>query len=40
MEGARENVMAAGCDDFMSKPLDVRTFLYRVRTWLASGRPA
>jgi CheY-like chemotaxis protein len=40
MEGARENVMAAGCDDFMSKPLDVRTFLDRVRTWLASGRPA
>jgi len=40
MEGAREHVMAAGCDDFMSKPLDVRTFLDRVRAWLASGRPA
>jgi CheY-like chemotaxis protein len=40
MEGARDQVMAAGCDDFMSKPLDVRTFLDRVRTWLEAGRPA
>ncbi|MDB4950380.1 MAG: two-component response regulator [Gemmatimonadetes bacterium] len=40
MEGAREQVMAAGCDDFMCKPLDVRAFLDRVRTWIESGRPA
>ena len=38
MEGAREQVLAAGCDDFMSKPLDVRAFLERVRGWLGSGR--
>jgi CheY-like chemotaxis protein len=40
MEGARERVMAAGCDDYVAKPIDVRTFLGRVEGWLRDGRPA
>lgn len=40
MEGARERVMEAGCDDFVSKPIDVRSFLEKVRGWLAAGHPA
>ena len=39
MEGARERVMAAGCDDYVAKPIDVRTFLGRVEGWLRNGRP-
>ena len=39
MEGARERVLEAGCDDFVGKPIDVRTFLEKVRAWLESGRP-
>jgi two-component system, cell cycle response regulator DivK len=33
MEGARERVLQAGCDDMVAKPLDVRAFLDRVRVW-------
>jgi CheY-like chemotaxis protein len=33
MEGARERVMQAGCDDMVAKPLDVRAFLDRVHVW-------
>lgn len=33
MEGARERVLQAGCDDMVAKPLDVRAFLDRVRGW-------
>jgi CheY-like chemotaxis protein len=33
MEGARERVLQAGCDDLVAKPLDVRAFLDRVRVW-------
>lgn len=33
MEGARERVLQAGCDDMVAKPLDVRAFLERVRVW-------
>jgi CheY-like chemotaxis protein len=40
MEGARERVMAAGCDDYVAKPIDVRSFLGRVEGWLREGRPA
>ena len=40
MEGARERVIAAGCDDYVAKPIDVRTFLGRVEGWLREGRPA
>ncbi|CAN5664437.1 hypothetical protein BH23GEM3_BH23GEM3_22490 [soil metagenome] len=40
MEGAREMVLAAGCDDYLPKPIDVRSFLGRVRQWLDTGRVA
>jgi CheY-like chemotaxis protein len=33
MEGARERVLQAGCDDMVAKPLDVRAFLDKVRVW-------
>ncbi len=33
MEGARERVLQAGCDDMVPKPLDVRAFLDKVRVW-------
>jgi len=35
MEGARERVLAAGCDDWVAKPLDIRAFLARLPVWLA-----
>jgi CheY-like chemotaxis protein len=38
MEGARDLVISAGCDDYLGKPIDVRTFLDRVRLWAQSGR--
>lgn len=38
MEGARERVLAAGCDDWVAKPLDIRSFLARLPGWLASVR--
>ncbi|MBW3572519.1 MAG: response regulator [Gemmatimonadetes bacterium] len=38
MEGARDRVMQAGCDDMVPKPLDVRAFLDRVRVWTTPGR--
>jgi CheY-like chemotaxis protein len=38
MEGARDRVMDAGCDDLVPKPIDVRSFLAKVREWLESGR--
>lgn len=40
MEGAREQVLAAGCDDYVPKPIDVRAFLSKVEHWTRSGRAA
>lgn len=40
MEGARDRVLAAGCDDLVTKPIDVRAFLGRVRGWIESRRQA
>jgi CheY-like chemotaxis protein len=34
MEGSRNLTQAAGCDDFVSKPIDVRPFLEKIRDWL------
>jgi CheY-like chemotaxis protein len=38
MEGARERVLQAGCDDMVPKPLDVRAFLDKVRVWTQPGQ--
>ncbi|HEX8392422.1 MAG TPA: response regulator [Longimicrobium sp.] len=40
MEGARDRVMAAGCDDLVTKPIDVRSFLGRVRGWIEARKQA
>jgi CheY-like chemotaxis protein len=40
MEGARDRVLAAGCDDLVTKPIDVRAFLGRVRGWIEARRQA
>ena len=40
MDGARADVLAAGCNDLVIKPIDVRPFLDRVHAWTASARPA
>jgi CheY-like chemotaxis protein len=34
MEGARQAVLAAGCSDLVTKPVDIRAFIDRVRVWL------
>ena len=38
MEGAREHVLAAGCDDWVAKPIDIRAFLARLPGWLERAR--
>jgi CheY-like chemotaxis protein len=38
MEGARQRVLDAGCDDLVPKPLDVRAFLEQIRVWVRRGR--
>ena len=38
MEGARERVLQAGCDDWVAKPIDIRGFLARLPAWLDSAR--
>jgi len=38
MEGSRERVLSAGCDDWVAKPINIRAFLARVPEWLGSTR--
>lgn len=40
MEGARQRVLDAGCDDLVPKPIDVRAFLEQIRVWARRGRAA
>jgi CheY-like chemotaxis protein len=40
MAGSREMAMDAGCDDYLSKPIDVPVFLKTIREWLQTGHPA
>jgi CheY-like chemotaxis protein len=40
MEGARQRVLDAGCDDLVPKPIDVRAFLEQVRVWIRRGHSA
>jgi CheY-like chemotaxis protein len=38
MEGDRARAIAAGCDDYDTKPFDLPRLLDRIRTWLANAR--
>jgi CheY-like chemotaxis protein len=38
MDGAREPALAAGCDDYLRKPLDVPRFFESVHRWIRDGR--
>jgi two-component system cell cycle response regulator DivK len=39
MKGDRERALAAGCDDYVTKPIDTRALPALVARYLASGRP-
>jgi CheY-like chemotaxis protein len=34
MVGDADKALAAGCDDYISKPIDVSDFLRRVKAWM------
>lgn len=38
LEGVRETVLEAGCDDYITKPIDLPAFLKKLEQWLAEGR--
>jgi two-component system, cell cycle response regulator DivK len=38
MEGGRESAMQAGCDDFLPKPIDLRTLFQKVHWWVEHRR--
>lgn len=37
MKGDAEKALAAGCDDYLTKPIETRTFGATVRRWLESN---
>jgi CheY-like chemotaxis protein len=38
LDEAGERMLQAGCDDFLVKPIDIRSFIVRVPEWLAIRR--
>ena len=38
MEGGRERALAVGCDDYVTKPIDLPAFFQKVRWWLERVR--
>jgi two-component system cell cycle response regulator DivK len=38
MDGAKDLALAAGCSDYLPKPIDVRTFLNKVAQWAHASR--
>ena len=39
MEGDRERALAAGCDDFDTKPIDFDRLLSKVKKWVSHSTP-
>ena len=37
MKGDREKILKTGCNDYISKPINVETFISTVRSYLGSG---
>lgn len=40
LDGVRESALAAGCDDYVTKPVDLPSFLKKLELWLDEGRQA
>lgn len=40
LDGVRDRVLEAGCDDYITKPIDLSTFLRKLEQWLSAGRHA
>jgi CheY-like chemotaxis protein len=40
MKGDEAKMLAAGCDGYLSKPIDVATFAANVRRYVGAARPA
>jgi len=38
MDGVREQAIAAGCDDYLRKPIEVPLFFEKVHHWIQTGR--
>ena len=39
MRGDQEMALQAGCDDYLAKPIDTRTFPIHIRNFIAANRP-
>ena len=40
MEGARTRALEAGCDDYVTKPIDISRLFAKIQSWLQAGRAA
>lgn len=40
MKGDEERAFAAGCDDYVTKPIDVEALPQRIASWIERRRPA
>src|SRR5690606_9997992 len=40
MVGSKELALDAGCDDYLTKPIDIPTLVASIQTWLERGHPS
>jgi two-component system, cell cycle response regulator DivK len=40
MAGSRDLAIQAGCDDYLSKPIDIANFMTKIRRWLDESAPS